>query len=139
MRLDGLREAQAVAAFFVFADHLGGEAGREFDRHPRPGALARLDEGVPLALAHPLDEQQLHPAAAGGAAGEEPRRDHPRVIEHQQVARPQQAGQVADPGVALGADVVEEEQAALAARGGFLGDARRRQVVVEVADRKSVV
>src|SRR3989454_8782253 len=42
------------------------------------------------------DEEQLHLSAAALLAAVEPRRDHARVVHHQEIARAQQLGKIAD-------------------------------------------
>ncbi len=126
VRLDGLGEPQPVAmggAVLPLVDHLGGETLGDLDPRAGPRPPSRLDQGLPLALAHRLDEQDLH-LPAPGAPAVQARRDHPRVVEHQQVSGVKEARQVAHAGVPLGAGPVERQEPALAARRGLLRDAR---------------
>jgi hypothetical protein len=53
-----------------------------------------VDEGIPGVLAQPAEQQALDRAARGIAVPEQPRRVHARVVDDQQVTRPQDGGQV---------------------------------------------
>jgi len=131
--LDRLGEAQEVAAVLALEDHLGNEVLVQLDHRPRLGPAPGLHQRVPLPFAEALDQQQLHLSRPAGATAEEASGNHPRVVEDQQVAREQQAGEVRHLGVTVRALAVEHQQAALASRRGLLRDARRRQLEVEVA------
>ena len=87
-----------------------------------------------MAGQHAL-HQRLH-RAAGGLVAMQTRADHPRVVEHQQIARLQQAGQIAEGAVhqRLGAAVEQARAAAL--RSGVLGDQLGGQCVIEVRERE---
>src|SRR4051794_24293881 len=125
MRLDRRGKAEPVAAVLPLLDHLGNEPLADLEPGAGPGPPPRLDQGVPLALSQGLDEQDLHLSAAGAPAVE-PRRDHPRVVEHQEISWTEETRQVTDPGVAVRPGAVEHQQAALAAGGRLLGDAGGR-------------
>jgi hypothetical protein len=105
-------EQQAAAGFGRFA-------GAEMDQRP-PFVQQTLD-------------QQLD-APAAGLAAVQAGRDHPGVVEHQQVAGAQQFRQVIEPAVAERAGcAVQGQQPAVAAPGrGVLGDQFRRQVEAKI-------
>ena len=89
----------AVGADFeqlaVAAEYGGGKARLEQQRTTRLGRLAGVEMNQrPPLVQQPLD-QNLDPSAAGLAA-EQPRRDDPGVVEHQQIAGPQQRRQFAE-------------------------------------------
>ncbi len=152
--LDGLGEAHPVAAVGETLDRLGlepvGEADPGAGAHLPPGPrqdlpLAGLLGGLAAVLAAAggrgaragLDQQKLHPAAGLARLEESPaveaRRDHPRVVDHQKVSRPEQLGQVGHLAVAGLAAGVEHQEPALAARGRLLGDPVLGEAEVEVA------
>ncbi len=64
-------------------------------RLPALGDLLGAHLRARLLRAEQAFDQDLH-APAAGLVAEQPRRDHPGVVEHQQVAGLQQLGQVAD-------------------------------------------
>ncbi len=132
MRLDRLGEAERAPAVLARRHHFGFEAVGEAHPIARPGAFARLRERVPFPRPELLDQQQLHLAAAPAPA-EEPRRHHLGVVDHQQVPRSQDPGQVSHSPVPLRAFRIEAEEPARAARRRALRDAVVGQVVVEVA------
>ena len=64
---------------------------------------------------------------------EEAGRDHPRVVEDDEIARTEQTRQVVHPLMPLLPFAVQHQQAALPTRRGLLRDALGREVVVELA------
>jgi hypothetical protein len=130
--LDGLGEAQAVAAGLFLVDDLGGQALVEMNHGAGTGAPAGLHQSVPLPLAGFSGQQDLDLPSSRTPA-EEARRDHPRVVDHQEVPGAEQLREIADAAVAFRSLAVEDKQAARAARRGMLGDPVGRQLVVEVA------
>ena len=72
---------------------LGLHPGGEFDCVTLMQPLGIADEGVPAAQIDPF--VQRRPDLCGTAPSLKLRRDHPRVVEHQHIARAQQAGQIA--------------------------------------------
>ena len=110
-------------------------------RRRRPGAVpcragrlagAHVGQGA-VGLGDALD-QHLD-LAAGGLVAVQPGLDDAGVVEDQQVAGPQQAGQVGEAPVMQLAGVIQVQQPAAAAfGGGRLGDELGRQLVVEVGN-----
>jgi len=96
------------------------------------GLFAHLHVCHHLAVAqHALDQQfQL---AARGFFAEQARLDHLRIVEHQQVARLQQRGQVAKGAVRRRPGAAIEQARGAALRCGVLGDELGWQLEVEVA------
>ena len=85
-----------------------------------------------VRLQHALDQQfQL---AAGGLLAEQARLDHPRVVEHQQVAGAQQRGQVAEDAVDRRVAGAVEQARGAAFGGGVLGHQFGRQVEIEIGE-----
>ena len=80
----------------------------------------------------PLDQ---HLDATAGLLGpQQPRRQHPRIVEHQQVARPEQACQIAKPQVGRIAALRQVQQPAVAAtRTRLLRNQALGQVVMKIA------
>src|SRR3546814_13445180 len=87
-------EAQVVE-LAVAAEHFGLAAGVELDPATRFQRLAGADLRPRLVARLQALDQDLDPPAAPGLAAEQPRRDHPGVVEHQQVALAQQPRQIA--------------------------------------------
>ncbi|MBP1643046.1 MAG: hypothetical protein H6Q03_1715 [Acidobacteria bacterium] len=133
--LDRLREDDAPASLLALAGHLGAQALGELEPDAGAGLAPRPHEAVPGDRVEALGEQQLDPRATRHPAREEPRREHARVVDHQQVARPQQVGELADRAVTRRVLRVEDEQPAGAARERPLRDPVRGQLEVEVADQ----
>jgi len=106
---------------------------------PRLQPLGRGAEAVPLLAAlgrDRLHQQQFHLSAGAGLVAAQPRRDHPGVVEDQQIARAQQLRQLPD-GAVLGWPLKprEHQQAGgVALRQGSLGDPLLRERVVEVGE-----
>src|SRR3546814_4432316 len=87
-------EAQVVE-LAVAAEHFGLAAGVELDPATRLQRLAGAYLRPRLVARLQALDQDLDPPAAPGLAAEQPRRDHPGVVEHQQVALAQQRRQIA--------------------------------------------
>ena len=86
---------QAVAALH-FPHHLSGELSvAEGDFGPSVQLLARAHQALPDLLA-PVNEQQHLTGPAGAAVAQQTGGQHPAVVEHQAVPRPQQLGQVVE-------------------------------------------
>ncbi len=64
----------------------------------------------------------------------QPGRDHPRVVQHEHVARTQKAGEVGKKVVRgfPGFSLQNEEAGTIAPRGGLLGNKFRREVEMEI-------
>ena len=102
--------------------------GRQLARRPDE----RLPD-TPVGVAR--FEQQHLAGTAGGPAQPQAGRDDPRVVDDDEVARPQQVGQVADVAVLRrGAATVDEQPGGVAWLDRLLGDQRRVEVVVEVLE-----
>ena len=135
VRLDGLGEAQAVAAVLAACRPPRRRAPpRARSRSPGRARASRLDQGAPTPASPSRSISRISIRPPPPARRPKSRAGITRVsLSTSRSPGPQQARQVAHPGMPLGAVAVEHQQAALAARRGLLGDARRRQVVVEVA------
>ena len=116
------------------AQHFGVEGVGEPQHAARLGRLAdaQMRPDLVRARQHPLD-QNLDRAAAGLAA-EQPRLDDAGVVEDQQVARLQQARQLAEHAVDPRVAATVEQARAAALGGGMLGDQLGRQREVEVGE-----
>ena len=81
---------------------------------PRAGAelLSRVDQCVPAVAVEAREQEALDGAAARVAPAEQPRRNDPRVVYHQQITRRQQLGQFREPVVRSGAGVPVDPQQA---------------------------
>ncbi len=123
----------------------GGVELREVAGRVRPGAepdpVARREalggprEGAPAIRRLAQMQHRLH-ALAGRAGAQaqavQARRDHPRVVEDQGIARPQEARQVGHTAVGEAGTRIHHEQPRRAARlGGSQRDARLGQVEIE--------
>jgi hypothetical protein len=82
---------------------------------------------------HTLDQGLDRPAT--GLAAIQPRLDDARVVEHQQVARVEQRGQVAEAPVHRRRAAAVEQARGAALRRGVLGDQLRREREIEVVER----
>jgi hypothetical protein len=67
----------------------------------------------------------------------EPRREHSRVVEHQQILRAEQVGKVAEAVVITFAHLSSHMQQAggSSVRQGLLGDQLRRKVVIKLGNK----
>ena len=85
---------------------------------------------VPGAIGARLIQRDADPCVAAPCG--KLRRDHPRVVDHQHIARPQQRRQFTHHAIrkTIARDVQQPRRVARA--GGMLGDAVRRQVEVEI-------
>src|SRR5256885_128020 len=104
-------------------------------------AFARLAKAEPFVRRRPLgaNEEQLDPASGAGLLPQQPRGDHPGVVEDEEIALAEQLGQVSElpvPGGAGGAREVQEPRSvALGER--VLGDLLRREREVEILDAQN--
>ena len=130
----GVVQAQAVQIVLA-PEHLGAHAVA----HQELAALARrvagADQGQNLSLPKQALDEQFDASAATLTPGE-PRFDHAGVVQHQHVARPQQARQVGEKQVLERARApVEVQEAASGALGrGMLRDELFGQRIVELGD-----
>ena len=106
----------------------------EIDRAPGLGRLACADLGQCRARIQEALDEDLHPTA-GVLAPEQPGTHHPRVVEYQEIARPEQSRQIGKEKVTTALTRrVERKQARRAAIGQrALGDQVGRQVIVKIA------
>jgi hypothetical protein len=109
----------------------------DFDHVPGPQAAPGSDERVPelpVVMVGAYEEDLGGPAA--GSPAQKARRKDTAAVDHQQVARVQEVGQVAEPVMAeaAGGAIEDEEPRRIALRQGLLRDELGRQVVVEEAD-----
>ena len=138
-RLAGRRiQADETAAVEVLAHDLGLEplaVAVEHHAGAGPQPLAGMHERHPrVGVGGTPDEKALRRAATGQTAAEEARRKDPRVVDDEQVARPEQVGEIGE-GVMVdrAVDPPEPQQPRGAApRRWLLGDLFRRQIEVEV-------
>ncbi len=72
--------------------------------------------------------------AREAAMADQPRRDDPSVVEHRDVAAPEQARQIADRTVAALPGRDHEQPRGIARRDRVIGDERARQVKIEGVD-----
>ena len=109
------------------------------EQHPRtfPKSLARMHEGHPfIAVPGRAHEEAFRRPATGQALTDEPRRKDARVVDHEQVAGPQQRRQVGElvmPHISARAVECEQPRGAPLYR-GILGNQLVGQVEVEVGD-----
>ena len=131
-RPDAPDAALAPLREFDLGPHVAGGID-EAERLAQSETTSAREEHFPLAAFQGPQETTLD-AGAAGAAGGERRRDHPRLIQHHQVVRPQKVRQFAETPVRdLARPAVQDEQASRVARpGGFLRDAVGRQIVIEI-------
>ena len=94
----GAIEGEHDRAVVVFGLDCAAKAAREGQGISDPESLGRPGEGEPAALPEVADQQRLDLAAPRPRA-EQAGGDHPGVVEDQQVALVQQAGQIADAAV----------------------------------------
>ena len=113
-------------------DPLAGSLG---EVNPLPGTRGPAHQDLPLAVGvfERPHEEQLEPAAARTPAVD-PRGNHPRVVQHEEIAGAEQLRKLADGAMPAGArEAIEHEQPGIAAlRGRLLRHQLRRQHVVEV-------
>ena len=123
-----------VEQLALAAQHHGVEGVGQAQPHAGAGRLAGAHVGQgAVGLGDALD-QHLD-LAAGGLVAVQPGLDDAGVVEDQQVAGPQQAGQVGEAPVMQLAGVIQVQQPAAGAfGGGRLGDELGRQLVVEVGN-----
>lgn len=121
----------------VVVEHLEMQLVVTLAEH-RPGAwlelLTGMQQRIPPLVVETSEEDALDATTARVAATNEPRRKHPGVVGHEEVARSQASGQIDDPPVSPDAAVpVEMEKTGLVAHGcRGLRDQVRGEVVVEV-------
>jgi hypothetical protein len=111
--------------------------GAKADAVSRFQALGRAREGPPTVRPKPLMEQDLNPRAAGLADAHalQPRRDDPRVVEHESVAGPKQIRQGGQRGVRESAPSRHVKKSGCVPRhGGTQRNSVFRQVEVEEID-----
>ena len=148
-------EPDRPAAVEVALEHLGHQhAGVALEPHERarlqllPGVhqglchtrLGSADPAIraiePARVRRRAQQQALDGAAARHAAAEQPRGEHARVVDDEQIARAQQRREIADGAVpARAGDAVEHQEPRGAARRGLLRDQLVRKVEVEIAKR----
>jgi hypothetical protein len=118
----------AARELVVEAGRIVGVAWQTADRR----GIAR----APVVVLPEGREQQHLDATAAGPTRQEPRGAHARVVHHQQVARAQEARQVAHPRVLGRAvlQVVRQQARGVAGLDRLLRDRLRREVVVEVLE-----
>ena len=123
-------EGQFHLAALPLGRHLGREVGREDDLLPRPQPLGRTGEGQPAAGTDALVQRNLHPRLAPPA--HQPGRNYPGVVEHQQVARPQQRRQLEDTAVAGPVRPDRQQPGMIARPDRMVGDSGGRQNEIEI-------
>ena len=108
-----------------------GDIGGKLDFIARAQSLAIADEGLPAAQVDPLVQGRADPCLAPAAfqlGGNDA-----RVVEHQHIARAQQAGQIADVMIEQrpGAARHQQQPRRIARPRGAQGDVFRRKVEIE--------
>ena len=100
----------------------------ERDGAANPQLLPWMHQGIPPLPIESCQEQTLDRTATRHTAAKQSRREHPGIVDDEQVARPQQIGQVGDGPVAHDAAVAVENQqpGRLTVRRRSLGDTVRR-------------
>ena len=135
-RRPGTVEGQRHLAGFALGRHLGREILREHDAVALAQLLGWARERPPSRLALALVQRHLDPRFAAPAV--DPGRYHPGVVGDQQVARPQQVGQVGHGSVDQGCAGQVEQPGGVARARREAGDAVFRQVIVEQVDAHQV-
>ena len=131
-------EGEHDRAVLVLGLDLGGESAGEGEPVAWPQPLGRPREGKPAPAAQIADQQRLDRdvLTAGRAAAHalQSCRDHPGVVEDQQVTAAQQAWQIEHAAIvqAVGSDIQEPRR--IARSGGALGDQVVGKVEVEEVD-----
>ena len=124
-------EAQRDLALGALLGHLGREVRSEIDMVARaqpPGALGIAAPHTTAEVPRQRDLDRRLPAPA-----DETGRDHLGVVEHQEIARPQQFGQIGDMPVGQLAGGRDHQQPGAVARlGRAVGDQVARQVETEI-------
>ncbi len=124
-------EAQLHGAIRLLGDDFGREALGEFDAVAGMQPPRAFGIGLPAPAAEIVRQGDLDRRRA--APADQPRRDHLGVVAHQQIARPQQVGQVGDLPVCEPARRRHHQQPRGIARlGRAVGDQLARQVEVEI-------
>ena len=123
-------EGDADLAPLAAPAHPRGKAVRETDHIVRPAFAGRLGESLPVGPALMLVKGDAD-AGLAPAAGE-PCRDHPCVVDHQKIARPQQRRQVPNDPVMDGRAIEIEKPRRIPRAGGFGRDGFRRQLIIEI-------
>ena len=124
-------EFEADLAFGALGGDVGPKAGREIDPVAGTQPARSLGEGPPRPRPVLFMERHLDrglPALAAKA-----RRDHLGVVQHHHVARPEEAGQVADGMIAQTLTHLEQART-IPRRHGPAGDHLARQVEIEIRD-----
>ena len=125
-------EGEPHPALLVLGLDLGRKIGREVNLIARPQTPAGPSQRPPGGSVDPLDQRDLDHSLA--ATAEETGRQHARVVEDHEIARPEALRQVAHGPFAKG-PVVDQQQARGVARAGRrLRDQFGRQVEVEELD-----
>ncbi len=119
----------------VTSQHLGFAATVDQNRRAGLGRFTRTHMGqYPMAIQYALD--QYFQLAAGSLLPEQPRRNHPGIVEHHQIARAQIFQQIAELTMGqLASGAVEHQQTAGTTLGeGMTGDKSVRQLEVKVGN-----
>ena len=146
-RLDGVHHRARVTrpetddptAEVALLEHLAVQrASSALEPHPPAGPhpLPGMHQRLPALVVDARHEQHFDRSAAGLALANQPRREHPGVVEHHQVAGRQEPGDVPNRRVHHGAGApVEDQQARRSSLvGRKLRHEIRREVEREVGD-----
>ena len=132
-------QADGAAAVEPAGEHLPAQpapAALEDDARAGAKPLPGMHEGVPAPVAARGQEQALDRSPARHPPAQQPRGDHPRVVDDEQIARREEGGKRPDGVVpeAAGGPVEDEQAGRLALGRRGLGDSVGGEVEVEVGD-----
>ena len=132
--------AQDRAALLAVLQQHGARLGPEADRVADLRAARGVHQHFPRAGDAFFQEQDFH-LAARGLGAEYAGRDHPGIVGHQQVVRPEEVRQVPDAPMVQGAGpALDDQHPRLVAPGrGLLGDPVGGQLVIEVLCSHGVI
>jgi hypothetical protein len=110
----------------------------DLDPVARPEAASGPYQRFPAVVGEAPDQEHFRPAAAGAAA-EQPGGEDPGTVEHDQISRREQLGQIAEdvmPERSV-APIQDQQAGGVALRERLLGDRRLGQLVVEFPDSQN--
>ena len=136
-------ETQEHVAFLVLGEDLGVQGKglapgiEELEAGSGPDPLARTQQHPPFARSRFLEEQDLEEPPGVRLESPQPRRDHPRIVDHDDIARfemGEEIGKTAVLATAIG--TMQDQQAGGVATGGrLLGDPFGREMEIECGDQ----
>ena len=96
-----------------------------------------MDERFPAILVDPTDQEAFHRTTARVPVTQQARREHPRVVQHEEVAATKEPRQGGDGGMGNHGPrrpVEDQQPGSFAVSGRTLGDLVRREIEVEQRD-----